>query len=115
MRASKKTRFYSQGGGCGIGLGFGWGIFAFAIGTPVMRLEKLLGRNERILDEAKHRLDSERAAGKRAPFKAGLPDEMRTSDPLLDRIIRGILVRRAKMGEMSERRARFLQPKGAAP
>lgn len=73
-------------------------------------MEKLLGRNARVLDEASRRLQEEREAGIRPPFKAGLPDEMRTSDPFLNRVIRSILARRAKMRELQEKKGRMLQP-----
>lgn len=89
-------------------------MFIFGIGTPFKRLEKFLGRDEKMLDKIRQQLDTERETGKRPPFRGGMPEHLSTSDPMLDRIIRGILVRRAKMREMDQRRERAIQPRQPA-
>lgn len=67
------------------------------MGTPFKRLEKLNGHLDRVLDRASKHLHDEEAAG-RSPFcNKLLPDNVRTNDPLLDRIIRTIISRRARM------------------
>lgn len=93
-----------QGGGCGVGFGFGWGFFLVAIGTPFKRLQTLIGREDRMLDRAMDKLNEDREAGLIPPFSAGLPERLQTNDPFLDRVIRSILARRARMRDSRQNR-----------
>lgn len=92
-----------------MGVGFGWGLFLAGIGTPFKRMEKLLGRDEEVLRKARQRLDAEREAGTRPPFGAGARGEG-GADPLLERLLRGILARRARTGERMRLRVRPTEP-----
>lgn len=102
--------FIPQGGGCGAGFGFGWGFFLFSFGTPVKTMSDILGINDRILDRAHEKLLRERAEGIRKPFSGGLPDELRTNDPILDRVIRTIISRRAKARKLAPRNRALPEP-----
>lgn len=67
------------------------------MGTPFKRMEQITGHMDRVLDRASKQLREEREAGIRPPLGSGLPENLRTNDPLLDRIIRTIISRRARM------------------
>lgn len=91
-----------QGVGCGVGFGFGWGIFLLGLGAPVKRGEDLLGITDRMMHKKMEQIRRDRAAGIK-PY-GHLPEELSTSDPFLDRIIRTMLVRRAKRKQDAPRK-----------
>lgn len=93
-----------QGGGCGVGFGFGWGVFLVAIGTPFKRTQTLTGSEDRMLNRAMEKLNEGREAGRIPPFSAGLPEGLRTDNPFLDRVVRSILARRARMRDSRQNR-----------
>lgn len=65
------------------------------MGTPVRRSTKLFGIEDRIMDKKAKEIDQDREEGKR-PYGA-LPEEMSTGDELMDKIVRSLIINRAKM------------------
>lgn len=70
-------------------------MFLFGIGTPVRRSTKLFGISDRLMDEKSKEIDEALQQGKRP--HGTLPEEMATGDEFMDKIVRSLMINRAKM------------------
>lgn len=76
-------------------MGVGWGFYLFGVGVPVKTLSRLTGRDDRMMERAFDKITKEREAGLRPPFRYGADRDPAPPDPVLDRVIRLLLKRRA--------------------